>query len=124
MGPHNLPRRAVSFIKICVPVPLARDVAALNDDLKLRLITNRRSTAIDPNRDGFGFPVQIVDLTRADAAQILVLRQRAAQGVDQLEIVGVQLGRSFNIARDQHTQALTLRRPKEFHLPLLGRALV
>jgi hypothetical protein len=36
----------------------------------------------------------------------------------------MQLGRSFNIARDQRTQTLTLRRPKEFHLPILGRAWV
>jgi hypothetical protein len=50
MGPHNLPRRAAPFIKICVPVPLARDVTALNDDLKLGLVTHRRGAAIDPNR--------------------------------------------------------------------------
>ncbi len=78
MGPHNLPRRAVSFIKICVPVPLARDVTALNDDLKLGLVTHRRGATIDPKRDGFGLPVQVMDLTRADAAEVLVLRERAA----------------------------------------------
>jgi len=78
MGPYNLPRRAAPFIKICVPVPLARDVTALNDDLKLGLVTHRRGAAIDPNRDGFGLPVQIMDLTRADAAEVLVLRQRTA----------------------------------------------
>jgi len=122
MGPHNLPLRAVPLIEIRVPVALARDVTALNDDLQLGLVAYHGSVAIDPSADCLRLPVQIMDLTRADTPEILVLRQRAAQWVDELEIVGVQLGRSCNVAGDQRTETLALRRPKPFHLWTLGSA--
>jgi hypothetical protein len=120
MWPDNLPLHPVPLIEIGMPIPLAWDVTALHDDLELWLVSNHRDIAIEADRDRPGFPVHVMDLPGADAAQILLLRQLPAQRVNELKVVGVQLSSSFNITADQRAEALALRRPEELRVPILA----
>jgi hypothetical protein len=52
--------------------------------------------------------VQVADLSGADAAEVLLLREGAAQWVDELKVIGVQLFRAFNITGDERTKSLAL----------------
>src|SRR5688572_2159902 len=62
-----------------------------------------------------------MDLPGPDAGQILRLRERPAQGVDELKVVGVQLSGPINIPGNQRAEALPLRRAEELRVPILAR---
>jgi hypothetical protein len=81
-----------------MPIPLARDMTALHDNLELGRVSDNCNIAVQAYGDRFRFPVQVADLPGADAAQILLLRESPAQRVDELKVLRVQLSRSFNIA--------------------------
>ena len=103
-----------------MPIPLSRDVLPLYHDFQLRLVPNHGDVAIETDRDRIGLPSEIADLPRADAAQVLFLRDRSAQRIDELEVVGVQPGGPVKIAGDERLDPLALRSPDEVRIPSLA----
>jgi hypothetical protein len=57
-----------------------------------------------------------MDLPRADAAQILLLGERPAEGVDQLKVLRVQLTCPFHISTDQRAETLAFGYTKELRI--------
>ena len=109
MRPNHAPLGTVPLIEVGMPVPLTRDVVPLYDDFELGTVPENRHVPVDPNRDRFRLPVEVVDLPGADPAQILLFGEHTAERVDELKVLCVQLSRSFDITCDQRTKSLALR---------------
>lgn len=92
------------------------------DHLEPRAIPDDGAFSLQPNGDLLRLPLQIVDMSGRDRAQILVLRERHSYWRYQLKLRGVQASRGLDIGVHQRTKpaSFNLLRKRRFERHALG----
>src|SRR5215212_1638646 len=92
LRPDGLPQTLMLFVNIGVPVVARWNGVPTDDDFDAGDIANRHRPTIEMDGNlAVWLEDEVVGLTRCNVFEVLRFRRRSPEGVDKLEVVGMQL---------------------------------
>src|SRR5260221_14119773 len=89
VGPDALPLPVALFVGVGMPVVPEAHMAPGDDNVESGPVTHERHVAVEAHiYRGVRLPHLVIDLTRGDPTEILLLRPDPSRGIGELEAVG------------------------------------
>ena len=110
LRPDHLPAAVPSLVQVGVPEPATRRLRPVDRERHLRAIPDHRRVAVTPDLDLPGLPQRVGDVAGPHGLEVPGLREHPPGRGDQLEVIGMQVGRPVEVDLDQRPEPLPLDR--------------
>jgi hypothetical protein len=96
---------------------VARESAAIDNDLNLRPIPDDRRVAVQADGDRARLEDQVPQSSRGERAEVLLFGQHLTLGRDQLKLIGVQTPGRIEVSPYQRNDPVAFGAPNDLSIP-------